>query len=134
MSSPATQSFCSGPRRIAADVIWVVHIAVMLFLVVGWTLPWRAAWWTYVGGAPVVLLGWRVFANTCWLSILESKLRGEPVFSREVVSGTEQSRSFVAETLSSVLRRPVSRGTAKRLSYGVLYGGFLVSAARLALA
>lgn len=123
-----------APRRIAADVVWAIHIAVMTFLVVGWAAPWRVVWWTYVILAPSVLVGWWIFADMCWLSIIESKLRGDPLFVREIESGIEQSRSFVAETLSGLLRRPISRRFAKRLSYGVIVGGFLVAGMRLVVA
>jgi hypothetical protein len=123
----------SGVRRVAADVLWLVHIGVMVFLAIGWALPWSSAWWIYCLGAPCVIGGWKVFSETCWLSILEAKLRGEPMSIRALDAEVEESRSFVAETLSRALGRPVSRRFAKTLSYGVVIGGFILSGIRLAL-
>lgn len=141
MTHAARRPDTSVVRRIAADVLWLVHIVVMVFLVIGWALPWSSAWWIYVLGAPCVIGGWKLFSETCWLSILEAKLRGEPMAIRvadadadvDVDVDVEESRSFVAETLSSALGRPISRRFAKTLSYAVVVGGFILSGIRLAL-
>ncbi len=133
MTSPASGAGGRGPRQLAADALWFVHLGVMAFLTLGWALPWESAWWTYVVGAPFVVGGWQVFSDRCWLSILEAKLRGEPLSVPDLASQTEVSRSFVAETLSRLLGRPVSRQSAKTLSYGVVASGFLLAGARLAL-
>ena len=133
MKRPASPAGGMGPRRLAADALWIVHLFVMAFLTIGWALPWESAWWIYVLGAPFVVGGWQVFSDRCWLSILEAKLRGEPLSVRDLESEVEQSRSFVAETLSRMLGRPVSRRSAKSLSYGVVASGFVLAGARLAL-
>lgn len=133
MTHAARRPDTSVVRRIAADVLWLVHIVVMVFLVIGWALPWSSAWWIYVLGAPCVIGGWKVFSETCWLSILEAKLRGESMAIRAPEADVEESRSFVAETLSSALGRPISRRFAKTLSYAVVVGGFILSGIRLAL-
>lgn len=133
MTLPVSRAGGRGPRQLAANALWLVHLGVMVFLTLGWALPWESAWWTYVVGAPFVVAGWQVFSDRCWLSILEARLRGEPLRISDLESRTEVSRSFVAETLSRMLGRPVSRRSAKTLSYGVVASGFLLAGARLAL-
>lgn len=70
------QTSATGARRGAAEVLWLPHIGVMIFIVIGWTLLWSTAWWIYVLGAPCVIGGWKDVSETCWLSILEARLRG----------------------------------------------------------
>ncbi|MBB85208.1 MAG: hypothetical protein CL931_15480 [Deltaproteobacteria bacterium] len=118
-----------GLRRIAARFVWGLHVAVIAFLLVGWALPWPAAWWTYAIGAPFVQVGWILFDDYCWLSILEARLRREPLV-KETEEGQEQ-RAFVAEFLESILGRPVPKRLSNAISYGVLWGGFAIACARL---
>ena len=85
MSSPMGEELPSGAvpisiglgRRLAAQTTWAFHVAVVGYILLGWALPWPAAWWVYAVGAPFVQLGWIVFNDYCWLSIIEAKLRGE---------------------------------------------------------
>ena len=85
MSSPMREELPrgSGPisiglgRRLAAQATWAFHVAVVGYILFGWALPWSAAWWVYAVGAPFVQLGWIVFNDYCWLSIIEAKLRGD---------------------------------------------------------
>ena len=118
-----------GLRRIAARFVWGLHVAVIAFLLAGWALPWPAAWWTYAIGAPFVQVGWILFDDYCWLSILEARLRREPLV-KETEEGQEQ-RAFVAELLESILGRPVPKRLSNAISYGVLWGGFAIACARL---
>ena len=117
-------------RRIAAGLTWAFHVVVVVFLLGGWALPWPAAWWTYALGAPVVQLGWIVFSDYCWLSIVEAKLRGETLV-RETEAGDEEARVFVGELIEMVFKRSVSRRVSNLISYGVLWGGFAAAVFRI---
>ena len=61
-----------GLRLLGARLVWTLHIAVIAFLLGGWALPWPAAWWVYAIGAPFIQVGWIVFDDYCWLSIIEA--------------------------------------------------------------
>ena len=127
VSAPAI----SGPRLALARLLWLAHIAVLLFLLVGWALPWPSAWWGYAIGAPIVYVGWLVFDDHCWLSILEARLRGEPITIERADAEGPERRSFVGETIHWATGWQPSHRTANRIAYGVLWTGFLLAAWRL---
>lgn len=134
MSSDPGRASRPGPlRRVAADATAGLHFGVMGFLCFGWALPWAEAWWTYVVVAPIVVLGWRVFADACWLSLVEARLRGESTRVVDPDGETERARSFVAETIERVTGRTISWRLANRLSYGVVALGFVLAGLRLLL-
>lgn len=118
-----------GLRLGAARAIWALHVGVIAFLLAGWALPWSSAWWVYAIGAPFIQIGWIVFDDYCWLSILEAKLRREPLV-RETNDGAVQ-RSFVAELIESIIGREAPSWVASAVSYFVLWGGFVIACARL---
>ena len=126
----AVDTRVSLPRRLAASTTWAIHMAVVAFLLTGWALPWPLAWWTYAVAAPFIQLGWIVFDDYCWLSIVEAKLRGESLVVRND-DGEEESRAFVGELIESITRIPVSRRVSNWISYSVLWGGFTASCIRL---
>lgn len=118
-----------GLRLGAARAIWALHVGVVAFLLAGWALPWSTAWWVYAIGAPFIQIGWIAFDDYCWLSILEAKLRREPLV-KETVDGTVQ-RSFVSELIESITGREAPSWIASAISYVVLWGGFVIACARL---
>lgn len=135
MTSPRRDPIrCARLRGAGASLVWGLHVGVMVFLGIGWALPGSLVCRVYVALAPIVVLGWWIFRDACWLSIVEAWLRGERWVVRELESGSEQTRSFVAETLSHFTGRPVSHRFANGLSYGAVTGGFVVSSVRLWLA
>lgn len=118
-----------GLRLWSARATWLLHVGVVGFLLTGWAWPWPLAWSIYAIAAPFIQIGWVVFDDHCWLSIIEAKLRGVPLVV-ETVEGDE-ARSFVGELLESILKRPVPRWLPNALSYGVLWGGFVICCWRL---
>jgi len=118
-----TEESVGGVRRAVAQAVWFLHVAVMFFLLTGWAWPTPIAWWVYALGAPLIQLGWIVFNDYCWLSILEAKLRGESLMKKSA-EGDEEQRVFLAEFLESILKRPVPNSVTNWISYAVLWGGF----------
>lgn len=118
-----------GLRLGAARAIWALHVGVVAFLLAGWALPWSSAWWVYAIGAPFIQIGWIAFDDYCWLSILEAKLRREPLV-KETIDGTVQ-RSFVSELIESITGREAPSWVASSVSYFVLWGGFVIACVRL---
>ena len=73
---------------------------------------------------------WIVFDDYCWLSLIEAKLRGEPLVEAKA-DGEEEQRVFVGELLESILKRPVPRWVSNAISYAVLWTGFGIACYRL---
>lgn len=64
-----------GRRDLLGQACHILHIAVMLYFVVGWLAPWRPALGFYLAFVPAVALQWQVNKNACILNNLESWLR-----------------------------------------------------------
>jgi hypothetical protein len=122
----------SGPgavRRMAARGVWALHVGVAGFLLVGWMLPWAAAWWIYLLLAPIVQVGWIVFDDYCWLSIVEAKLLREPLVKTRS-DGSEEARVFVGELIEKLSGVAISNRCSNWISYSILWVGFCVAAIR----
>jgi len=63
-------------REILIQIIKRVHLAVLLFVLLGWTLPWKAALLAHIITIPLVVLQWRFNNGTCLLTNLENFVRG----------------------------------------------------------
>jgi hypothetical protein len=113
-------------RGTAANIVWGLHCAVTGFFVIAWALPWRWALWTALVGAFVMTLQWRLNDDLCVLTKLERSLRG-----RALVSDTTDT-NFIEDVLERLSRRRPSRRGANTVTYGMLWGGAAVAAARLA--
>ena len=116
-------------RRMAARGVWALHAGVAGFLVVGWMLPWAAAWWIYLLLAPIVQIGWIVFDDYCWLSIVEAKLLREPLVKTRS-DGSEEARVFVGELIEKLSGVAISNRCSNWISYSILWVGFCVAAIR----
>lgn len=53
----------------------ILHLAIMVYFVVGWLAPWRAALFFYMGFVPAVALQWQFNKNACVLNNIESLIR-----------------------------------------------------------
>jgi hypothetical protein len=66
----------SPPKRDAIGTIcFYHHIAMMLYIVLGWAAPWRGALIFYLIFVPSVIAQWRLNNNTCVLNNIESLMR-----------------------------------------------------------
>jgi hypothetical protein len=54
---------------------FLLHFAVMIFIVVGWTMWWPGALLSYLVFVPAVALQWQFNRNSCVLNNLESLMR-----------------------------------------------------------
>ncbi len=71
-----TDASDAAPERDALGwFCFVHHIAVMIYIVVGWLLPVRPALLFYVAFLPAVALQWRFNKDSCVLNNIESLIR-----------------------------------------------------------
>ena len=62
-------------RDLLGRACFWLHVAIMVVIVVGWTIPLRAALVFYLVFLPAVALHWRINRNSCVLNNFESLIR-----------------------------------------------------------
>jgi hypothetical protein len=62
-------------RDLLGNFCFYLHFAVMLFIVLGWLVPWRPTLILYVAFLPLVVIQWQFNKNSCVLNNLESFIR-----------------------------------------------------------
>lgn len=122
----------TGDVAVAANLVWLVHMAVIVTVVAAALLPFEGLWWAMLLVAPGMQLQWRLNRNQCLLTDLEAFLRRD-----ESGPGTGDARhgdsTFVARLLSPVVGE-VSERAVDVLSTGLLWASFAGCGARLAFA
>jgi hypothetical protein len=62
-------------RDAIGTICFYHHIAMMIYIVAGWSVPWRPALIFYLVFVPSVIAQWRLNNNTCVLNNIESLMR-----------------------------------------------------------
>jgi hypothetical protein len=62
-------------RDFLGNVCFYLHFAVMIFVVLGWLVPWRPVLLFYLVLLPAMVAQWRFNKNSCVLNNTESFLR-----------------------------------------------------------
>jgi hypothetical protein len=62
-------------RDLLGNFCFYLHFVIMLYIVGGWAIPYRASLYFYLGFLPVVALHWQFNKNSCVLNNAESWLR-----------------------------------------------------------
>ena len=77
ISDPATLSkpAAAAKRDLLGNFCFYFHFAIMIYIVVGWAVPLRAALAFYLAFLPAVALHWQINKNACVLNNIESWLR-----------------------------------------------------------
>jgi hypothetical protein len=75
--SESTELDTAHPRKrdLLGQFCFYLHFVVMIFIVTGWVLPWRAALAFYLVFIPGVFVQWRFNSDTCILNNTENWLR-----------------------------------------------------------
>jgi len=110
----------SKPSRtsiLLADLLYIVHLLVLVFLLVGWALSGK--WlYVYVLTFPAIVVTWKL-TGACPLTTAENRLRG-----------VSQSNRFI-ENLLKKLGVSVSTRTLNFLEYAIPAGLWVVGVGRL---
>ena len=118
-----------GTKRDALGwICFLVHVAVLLYVVVGWAMPPRAWLLVYLIFLPGMMLHWKLNRGACILNNLENWLRlrrwRAPDSNREEGAWL---RTLLADTTGVVL----SRGQMDGVIYGAVGLFWLLALARL---
>ncbi len=71
----AEVAIAAARRDSLGNACFVLHIAIMLYIVFGWLAPWKTALAFYVIFLPAVALQWLMNKNACILNNIESLIR-----------------------------------------------------------
>lgn len=117
----------SSARWFAAKCVRALHLFVMIFIIIGWALPWRIAWWIHVILTPLTRLHWRFNNRTCIFTTLENRLLGV---------GPEEDHEegwFVKEVTEAITGWRPSTKLTRRVMAIWMWIATLFSAIRLAV-
>lgn len=115
-------------RNLAANLVRATHLAIMLFIMFGWALPWRTAWAVHFIFTPLTRAHWIFNDRTCIFTTWENRIRGV-----ELAEEHEEGW-FVKEMVEAVSGwRPPTRLTRQVMAWW-MYAVTTVSALRLAFA
>jgi hypothetical protein len=103
----------TGRRDALGIAFQVLHIAVLIYLLIGWSLPYVGV---YVVFVPVMVLHWPLNRNTCVINNLESLIRYGQWRS---VQNPEEG-VWIKLLIKSALGIDLSRRQSDALSYGLL--------------
>lgn len=109
-----------------ATLVFVVHLLLVLFFLVGSLLPWRLAWWLVLLGGAGLRLIWMTNEGQCPLTVLEASLR-----QTDITSESSTEPAFVTSLLSRLTGRPISEQTGERIIHLALYVSMVCAAWRL---
>ncbi len=123
-------------RRAAADVVWLLHGAIVATVMFAGLLPFEILWWLMLALAPIMQLQWWANRNRCVLTTLEHRLReGAP--SEAGARATPHEDTAPEGTFVGRLLRPcvgeLSNRAIDGIATGVLWIGFVVCVARIGL-
>lgn len=62
-------------RDLLGNFCFYFHFVVMIFIVTGWSDPWRPGLYFYIAFLPLVIVQWQVNKSSCVLNNIESWLR-----------------------------------------------------------
>jgi hypothetical protein len=115
-------------RDLLGHFCFYLHVAVMLFIVLGWLPPWRAALGFYLVFIPGVFLQWQVNKDTCILNNIEGWLRTGRWRNKEA---NPEEGAWVLTLARNVTGIAFSEAQINVLIYGVLVLGWCLALARL---
>jgi len=116
----------SRTRTRLADTVWILHTGVVIFFVVGCTLPWRWALWTTFVGALAMRLHWWLNHDVCVLTQLERRLRAPDLRTSgpsDSTSHRPSDETFVSSLALAVIGTPVPPTVVQWLTHGILWLG-----------
>lgn len=62
--------------RIFIGALRFLHLAILLFVLLGWLAPWRNILLLHAAFVPLMILHWKTNNDTCCLTSVEQQLRG----------------------------------------------------------
>ena len=126
-------------RRAAADVVWLLHVAIVATVMLAGLLPFKILWWLMLALAPIMQLQWWANRNRCVLTTLEHRLRegarataGAPAAATVAAVAPAPEAPFIGRLLRPFVGE-LSNRAIDGIATSVLWLGFVVCIARIGL-
>jgi len=103
-------------RDLLGNFCFYLHFAVMLYIVLGWLVPWRPMQIFYLLFLPGVWTQWQFNKNSCVLNNLESLMRT----GRWRDAANEEEGAWLLTLVRKVLRLNVAHWQMDAFTYSVL--------------
>jgi hypothetical protein len=117
----------SPVRSALIKALRFTHLLVLVFMLTGWLLPWKSAWFAHVATIPAMMLQWRFNRGTCLLTNLENFIRGNQV-ARDAQQG-----QFIKGLLGKCCNPIPPDHKIKFWLYTILWSVFSLSLLRIAI-
>jgi len=108
---------------IAAEFVKVAHILLITYMTFGWLVNNSHVWLSIILLAPLFHIHWKTNDDTCILTDIEKKLRGN-----KEVEGT-----FIGGLAKKILKKEISDSTVAKLAYGIMYSSAIICFTRYKL-
>lgn len=115
-------------RDLLGNFCFYLHFAVMIFIVLGWLSPWRAALVFYLFFIPAVYVQWFFNEDTCILNNTESWLRTGKWRNKAV---NPEEGAWLLTLVTNITGWHVTAFQINMLTYCALVLLWLLGAARL---
>ena len=102
-----------------------IHLLVLVFMLIGWAFPWKAAWIAHAVTIPAMMLQWRFNKGTCLLTNLENFIKGN------LVERNAQQGQFIKGLLGKCFNPLPADHKIKFWLYAILWTVFAVSSGRI---
>jgi len=108
---------------LAAEFVKISHILVISYMTFGWIVNNRYVWLSIMALAPLFHIHWKTNKDTCILTDIEKKLRGN-----KEIQGT-----FIGGLAKKFVKKELADSTVSKLAYGVMYSSALICFTRYRL-
>tara|TARA_B100001996_G_C18545171_1_gene548574 strand:+ start:149 stop:511 length:363 start_codon:yes stop_codon:yes gene_type:complete len=108
---------------IAAEFVKIFHILIITYMTFGWIVNNSYVWLSIMLLAPLFHIHWKTNKDTCILTDIEKKLRGN-----NEIKGT-----FIGGLAKKILKKELSDSMISKLAYGVMYSSAIICFSRYQL-
>lgn len=114
-------------RTLLANILWLLHMAVLGFVIFGWLLPPGPWLYSHLVFLPLMMIHWKTNDDRCILTVLEAGLRQKVSTGDRAAEGPP----FVASLIASVTGKTPPENLLNRFIYTLVFTSFGLTIGRL---
>ena len=112
---------------VLAFITHLVHWAVLLFVLVGWALPWKFALWFHALLIPMLAIHWLTNENRCFLTEIEEKFKASALHPQR----PSNEEPFIGYIIRKITGKKLTEKALASVSYGVMTIVWILTVLRL---